>query len=286
MYYAVSSSVPILRRRLGSEASIVSLQYGETLQFEGAQVSLHPAGHILGSAQVRIETDQGVCVVAGDYKRQADPTCEAFEVLPCNVFVTESTFGLPIYRWEPTAAVIADIYGWWTANRALGLTSILGCYALGKAQRVLAELREQTSETVFLHGAISPLVALYRQAGIEMVPTEEVDVSTKAKKDYRGALVLAPPGAIATPWMKRFAPAATGFCSGWMRVRGQRRRMGYDRGFILSDHADWPGLLDTIKATGAQRILATHGHSDALVRYLNEAGYQAARLDTEYGAEE
>lgn len=286
LYYAATTGLPILRRRLGDTANLIGLAYGEAIRFREAMVSLHPAGHILGSAQVRIETDAGVCVVSGDYKRAPDPTCLPFELKRCDTFVTESTFSLPVYRWPATATVIDDLHGWWMVNRDAGLASVLTCYALGKAQRVLAELLRVTNETVYVHGAIAPLVALYREAGISMVPTAEVDLDRKARVDYRGALILAPPGAIATPWMKRFNPALTGFCSGWMRVRGQRRRRGFDRGFVLSDHADWPALLETIAATGAKQVLATHGHPEALVRYLREAGYSADTLATDYGSQE
>jgi putative mRNA 3-end processing factor len=247
------------------------------------QVSFHAAGHILGSAQVRIESSSEVWVVSGDYKRDPDPTCAAFEVVPCDTFISEATFALPIYRWRPPGRVAADIFQWWQANRLAGVCSVLFCYALGKAQRVLAELRAFTDETVLVHGAVAALLELYREQSVSMLPTAAVDAVKRAS--LREALVLAPPGASGSAWLRRFEPCATGFCSGWMQVRGQRRRRGYDRGFVLSDHADWPGLLATVRETGAKRILLTHGHSDALVRYLQEQGVAAAALKTAYGDE-
>jgi putative mRNA 3-end processing factor len=317
LYYAAQPGVAILNRRLGTEARVHPLEYGEPLTLGTTRVSLHPAGHVLGSAQVRIETAEQVWVVSGDYKRDPDPTCAPFEPQACDTFITEATFALPVYRWRPTPEVVREIHDWWQLNRRQGLASVLCCYALGKAQRVLAELCAFTNEAVYVHGAVAPIVEIYRQAGISMVPTQSVgqaeiepagsvptsDVSDPAessplppkqkspranrnKIDYSGALILCPPSASGTPWMRRFGACATGFCSGWMRIRGNRRRQGYDRGFVLSDHTDWPGLLDTIEATGAKRILATHGYSDALVKYLREQGKDAAALSTEYGAEE
>jgi putative mRNA 3-end processing factor len=288
LYYAATGSKEILLKRLGAETNIQPLEYGEKLSIGRTGVSLHPAGHVLGSAQVRIQTDDTVWVVSGDYKRTPDPTCAPFEVQRCDTFITEATFALPAYAWNPTSLVVADIYDWWQQNRRQGLASVLCCYALGKAQRVLAELLAFTNESVYLHGTVVPLVDIYRAAGIAMVPTQaiEVDVPRGKKKDYAGALIIAPPSASGSPWMKRFGASAVGFCSGWMRVRGARRRGGYDRGFVLSDHVDWPGLIDTAHATGAKRILATHGYSDALVRFLREQGTDAAALSTQYGEEE
>jgi putative mRNA 3-end processing factor len=283
-YFVSREGETISRHRLGSGHTVTALAYGAPLSLGATIVSLHPAGHMLGSAQVRIEHEGRVWVVSGDYKRQRDPTCTAFEPLPCSVFVSEATFALPVYRWPETAEVIADIWRWWQANRERGLASILFCYALGKAQRVLAELTAFTQEPVHVHGAVDSLVELYRKAGISMLPT--VAASTERPRDYRGALIMAPPGAAGTPWIRRFGDHATGFCSGWMRVRGERRRRGYDRGFVLSDHADWPALVDTCLTTRAQRVLLTHGRSDALARYLSEQGVEARALETGFGAEE
>jgi putative mRNA 3-end processing factor len=274
----------ISRHRLGSGHAVSALDYGAPFTLGATRVSLHPAGHVLGSAQVRIEHEGRVWVISGDYKRQPDPTCSAFEPLQCSVFVSEATFALPIYRWPQTAEVIADIWHWWQANRERGLSSILFCYALGKAQRVLSELTAFTQEPVYVHGAVGALVDLYRKAGIPMLPS--LAATTERARDYRGALILAPPGAAGTPWIRRFGDHATGFCSGWMRVRGDRRRRGYDRGFVLSDHADWPALIETCIATNARRVLLTHGRTDALSRYLTERGIETRSLETAFGEEE
>ncbi len=278
VYYAAEDGLGLLRKRLGDGAEIRGVAWGEPLDFGATRVSFHPAGHVLGSAQIRIESGDGVWVVSGDYKRDPDPTCVPFEVLPCDTFITEATFALPVYRWRPGRETAAEIWDWWQGNAAEGRPSLLFCYALGKAQRVLAELMAFTDATVLTHGAVETLVAVYREAGVEMLPTAKVDL--RERRDYAGELVIAPPGAAGTRWMRRFRQARTGFCSGWMRIRGQRRRRGYDRGFVLSDHADWPSLLKTIGETGASRVLATHGHSDALVRLLRERGVDAAALET------
>ncbi len=283
-YFAAESSLDILRRRLGADAPLIGVDYGRAFEVGDARVSLHPAGHVLGSAQIRIEAQDQVWVITGDYKRAADPTCAPFEPVTCDVLISEATFALPCYRWPETRVVVDEIFRWWRSNRDAGRASVLFCYALGKAQRVLAELTAFTDESVFAHGAVLPLIEDYRRAGVRMLPVAPVERERRA--DYSGALVIAPPSASGSPWMRRFGDAATGFCSGWMCIRGARRRRGYDRGFVLSDHADWPALLQTITESRAQRVLLTHGYSDALVRYLCERGVNAAALRTAYGAEE
>jgi putative mRNA 3-end processing factor len=290
-YFAINDNLPLLHKRIGQISAesaapldLVGLAPGEKRAFNDVEVSFHPAGHILGSAQIRIDTGRSVWVVSGDYKRAADPTCAAFEPIRCDTFISEATFALPIYRWPAAAAVAREIYHWWQSNRRQGVASVLFCYALGKAQRVLAELMALTSEPVYAHGAVQALVDIYRARGIAMLPTQTID---RAKRgEFAQSLVIAPPGAAGSSWMRRFQPCATGFCSGWMRVRGQRRRRGYDRGFVLSDHADWPALLNTVHDSGAGRVLLTHGHADTLVRFLRERGCDAAALQTAYGAEE
>ncbi len=286
VYYASHPSVPLLRRRLQRHALILGAPYGHRFRLGDAWVSFHPAGHILGSAQVRVEHRGRVWVASGDYKRDDDPTCEPFEVVPCDTFITEATFALPVYRWPSAASVAADIYRWWQECAAAGRTAVLFTYALGKAQRILAELRAFTDRSVCLHGAMAPMVAAYREAGVDLLPTATVS-AYPAGHDFRGGLVLAPPSAAGSTWMRRFRPESTGFASGWMRTRGHRRRRGYDRGFVVSDHADWPDLLRTIRETGARRVLATHGRTDILVRYLREeVGLDAAALETAFEGEE
>jgi putative mRNA 3-end processing factor len=283
-YILARPGAAIAGHRLGSGHDITAVDYGTPLVLGSTRISLHSAGHILGSAQVRIEHAGAVWVMSGDYKRQPDPTCAPFEPVECDVFISEATFALPVYRWPATPQVVAEIVRWWRANRERGIASVLFCYALGKAQRVLAELRAFTDEIVYLHGAVESLTAVYRRAGVQMVPT--ASLTTERKVDYRGALIIAPPSAAGTPWMRRFGEHSSGFCSGWMRVRGDRRRRGYDRGFVISDHADWPALLTTCIESRAKRVLLTHGYSDALTRYLNEQGIESAALTTAYGAEE
>ncbi|NOJ81421.1 ligase-associated DNA damage response exonuclease [Myxococcus xanthus] len=283
-YLGARAGKGLLHRRLGADATIDTLDYGERLRINGVTVSFHPAGHVLGSAQLRVEHGGETWVVSGDYKRAPDPTCAPFEVIPCHTFITEATFGLPIFRWEATEQVAEDILRWWDANRALGRAAVLFCYALGKAQRLLAELAKLTDRTVFIHGALHALLDAYRDAGVHMLPTQPVSQVEKGTS-FAGALVLAPPSASSTTWMRRFGEHETGFASGWMRVRGNRRRRGFDRGFVLSDHADWPDLLRTVEDTRAERVLVTHGYAEPLAHYLHEQGVDAAPLATPFEGE-
>jgi len=283
-YHTTRDGLPILQWRL-QEQVYHPHAYGDTFQLGNARVSLHPAGHVLGSAQVRIEVDGEVWVVSGDYKRQPDPTCAPFEVVPCDTFITESTFGLPIYRWPDTSEVARDIVSWREHCAARGEAAILYCYALGKAQRVLAELMAHTDQPVLLHGGIATGVDIYRRAGIPMVPTQLISETEKGN-GYAGELIIAPPSAAGSSWLRRFRNAQQGFASGWMRVRGNRRRRNMDRGFVISDHADWPALMDTIRATGARRVIVTHGDTRDLVRALNEEGIAAETLATQFGEDD
>ncbi|MGH8150849.1 MAG: ligase-associated DNA damage response exonuclease, partial [Steroidobacteraceae bacterium] len=262
-YILARPGLGIAHARLPGRPDILPLGYGERIALGRATVSLHPAGHILGSAQVRIEVDGCVWVISGDYKREPDPTCAPFEPIRCDVFVSEATFALPGYRWPPTAAVIGEISSWWRANRDRGIASVLYCYALGKAQRVLAELAAVSPDPVHVHASMSELITVYRDAGVRMVPT--IPAAAKQPAHYRGALVLAPPSAARSAWIQRVGEHSSGFVSGWMQGHGGQAR-GYDRGFVLSDHADWPGLVATCLETRARQILLMHGHSDALVR--------------------
>jgi putative mRNA 3-end processing factor len=282
-YFLAAPGERVARLRLDADVSLRTVGYGEPLQFGPVRVSLHPAGHILGSAQLRIEDEGEVWVVSGDYKRDPDPTCAPFEVVACDVFISEATFALPVYRWPDARSIAQEIRLWWQQNSERGVSSLLFAYALGKAQRVMAELTAFTNDQVYLHGAVASITDAYRAAGIKMLPTLPATVARA--REYAGALVIAPPSAAGTPWIRRFGEHSSGFCSGWMRVRGDRRRRGYDRGFVLSDHADWPSLLRTFRETGARRILLTHGHTDTMVRYLREQNVDAAALRTEYGAE-
>lgn len=281
-YLAAAAAEGVLRARLG-DITLQAVGYGEVVEHQGVRVSLHPAGHVLGSAQVRIECGGEVWVVSGDYKVEADATCPAFEPVRCHCFITESTFGLPIYRWQPQAEVFADINAWWAANAAAGRPSLLMGYSFGKAQRILSGV-DASIGPIVVHGAVEPLNRAYRAAGVDLPPTRLVsEVADKA--DFKRALVLAPPSVQGSVWQRRFANASDAFASGWMRLRGARRRRGVDRGFVLSDHADWPGLMQAIGATGAQRVIVTHGYEAVMVRWLQQQGLQAGAFRTEYGDE-
>lgn len=273
-YLCVSECAPLLRRRLGPEARVETLAYGERRRIGDVEVSFHPAGHMLGSAQVRIEGAGGVWVVSGDYKRERDPTCPAFEPQRCRTLITEATYALPLFRWEEPASVARQMLSWWQSNAEKA--SLLFCYALGKAQRILAELALLTDRPAHVHGAVEPYAQAYRDAGVRLLPTRLVGDS----RGLTGELILAPITARGTPWMKRFSRFESAFASGLLRIRGTRRRRGFDRGFVLSDHADWPGLLRTIRETGAEQVLATHGYHESLVRWLRESGLEAAPIGT------
>ena len=272
----------VLQARLGPQAQITTLDYGESLTLGGVQLSLHPAGHVLGSAQVRLESGGEILVVSGDYKVASDPTCQPLEVVRCHTFITESTFGLPIYRWPAQEVLLESMNQWWRANRDEGRASLVFAYALGKAQRVLAGL-DSTIGPIFCHGAVEKMNAAYRYAGVQLPATNYAGNQRSA--NWAGTLIVAPPSAAGTPWQRKFGDAATAFVSGWMAVRGARRRRAVDRGFVLSDHADWPGLLSTIAGTGAERVLVTHGQVAVMVRWLREQGLAAQPLRTEFEGE-
>jgi putative mRNA 3-end processing factor len=283
-YLCTNDSAPLLRRRFGPEPAIESVPYGATLSLGGVRVSFHPAGHVLGSAQIRLEGSDGVWVLSGDYKRAADPTCAAFDPIACNTFVTESTFGLPIYRWDSTELVIREILEWWAQNREKQLASVLFCYTLGKAQRLLAELARMIDTPAYVHGMMLSTIDAYRERGISMLPVWPL-IERPRGTSFAGELVLAPLSARGTPWMRRLGDSADAFVSGLMRVRGVRRQRAFDRGFVLSDHADWPSILQTITETGAERVLATHGHAEALARFLRRQGLQSGIIRTAWEGE-
>jgi putative mRNA 3-end processing factor len=274
----------VTRRRVGQDASIQTLAYGEAITLNGVKVSLHPAGHVLGSAQVRVEYEGEVWVVSGDYKIEPDSTCAPFEPVRCDTFITESTFGLPIYRWRAPQALFGDVNRWWSENRAAGRASVVYAYALGKAQRVIANV-DASIGPIYTHGAVEALNEAYRASGVELPPTQRVSEMSRGHR-FDDALIVAPPSAQATPWLRRFGDYADAFASGWMQIRGIRRRRAVDRGFALSDHADWPGLLQAISATGARRVFVTHGYSEPLVRWLCERGIDARTLVTRFAGEE
>lgn len=283
-YLAAAPGAGVLRARL-PDISLQPAAYGERISIGGVDVSLHPAGHVLGSAQVRVAHRGDVWVASGDYKLEADPTCTAFEAVRCNAFITESTFGLPIYRWDAPQTIFAGIDAWWRHNAAHGRASILFCYAFGKAQRILASI-DAGIGPIFCHGAIEPLNRAYRAAGVALPEVRNVSELPARNKDaFRQALIVAPPSAQGSAWLRRFGDYSDAFASGWMRLRGTRRRRGVDRGFVLSDHADWPSLQRAIEATGATRVIVTHGQLEPMVRWLREQGLDAGSFATEYGGD-
>jgi putative mRNA 3-end processing factor len=292
-YWAIGASEGILRQRLGATINLIPVDYGALHRIGGARVSFHSAGHVLGSAQIRLEAGGESWLVSGDYKRCADPSCAPFEPVAADVFISEATFGLPIYRWQSGAAVAREILRWW--QQAPQRPSILFAYAFGKAQRLLAELAAigvgqpglpgGEGNEILLHGAVEALMPAYREAGVPLPPTRPASAVGKGEC-LAGRLVIAPPSAHRSVWMKRFQLPQTAFVSGWMAVRGARRRRGYERGFVLSDHADWPGLIRSVRDTGARQVYVTHGNSHGLARYLREVeGISAEPLEGEFAAE-
>ena len=282
-YLATEGTAPVMRHRLG-DITLQTTRYGDVTRIGDAEVSFHPAGHVPGSAQIRVAVRGEVWVVSGDYKTVADGLSEPFEPVTCHAFITECTFGLPIFKWTPQDVLTGQINDWWATNAAAGRTSILGAYALGKAQRLLATLNPDIGP-ILTHGAIENTNEVLRAQGIALPATIRATAETTAKT-HPGALVLATPSALGTSWTRKFGPASTAFASGWMALRGVRRRRAADRGFIVSDHADWDGLNDAIKATGATKIFATHGYTSSFRRWLAEQGYDAHVVSTDYHGEQ
>ena len=289
-YLASAEGEGVLRSRLG-DITLQALAYGEEVEHRGVRISLHPAGHVLGSSQVRLAHGGQVWVASGDYfvsgavdgfgAAEHNPSCTPFEPVRCDCFITESTFGLPIYRWRPQAEVYADIDAWWATNAAAGRASLLMAYSFGKAQRVLAGI-DPSIGPIVVHGAVQPLNEAYRRAGVPLPPTRLVS-ELPDKAGLKRALVVAPPAVHGSVWARRFGDASDAFASGWMQLRGARRRRSGDRGFVLSDHADWPGLQRAIAATGASRVIVTHGYEAVMVRWLRQQGLEAGSFRTEYG---
>ena len=276
-------TTPLLKLRLG-DGVYHSLEWGESVFMNGVRVSLHPAGHIIGSSQVRVEYRGEVWVVSGDYKTENDGLSGAFEPVTCHTFITESTFGLPIYNWKPQTEIFTAIRNWVMKNQAGGKTSVLIAYSLGKAQRLLSCLTPVSPE-ILVHGAVWNIHQALANAGVILPPVQKVELDAP-KGSFKSSVVIAPSGADESPWIRRFQPFEVGVCSGWMQVRGNVRRRNADAGYALSDHADWKGLLSAIKATGAQKVFVTHGFQATLSRYLNEQGIEAAEVKTEYGEDE
>ncbi len=278
-YMATTSAAPVMRHRLG-EIKMDTVAYGDVTSINGVDVSFHPAGHVPGSAQIRVAHKGDVWVASGDYKTVDDGLSEPFEPVRCNAFITESTFGLPVFNWTPQDILADQINDWWARNAADGVFSLLSCYALGKAQRLLRAV-DPSIAPILTHAAIENTNRIMRGQGIALPDTTLVtpDLDLKA---HKGALVLATPSALNSTWARRFKPASSAFASGWMALRGVRRRRAADRGFIMSDHADWNGLNDAIKHTGAERIFVTHGYTSVFSRWLSEQGYDAKVVQTQF----
>ena len=283
-YLAADTSAEVLRIRMGEKATLDFQPLGKSLTIGGVNVTFYPAGHILGSAQVKIEKSGRSVVVSGDYKRQLDSTCQPFEPVRCNTFVTESTFGLPIYHWPDSETVFSQINDWWRSNQAAGKASLLLAYSLGKAQRLLSGV-DPTIGPIFTHGAVEKLNAGYRAAGVRLPDTTFVGNVDAKQTDWSQSLIVAPPAAAGTTWVRKFGRLSAALASGWMQIRGTRRRRAMDRGFVLSDHVDWTQLMRTIKQTEAEEVWVTHGYSDIVVRHLLELGIQAKSIDTEFEGE-
>jgi putative mRNA 3-end processing factor len=294
-YWVAAPGKGILAERVLSDVStlehaIQPIPYRQPRKCQGVWVSFYPAGHILGSAQILLEYAGKRLVISGDYKRSPDPTCEAFEPVPCDVFVTEATFALPIYQWPSMDSVMQDLFTWWQGNAAIGKTSVLFCYSLGKAQRVLMGIKPSLSQAscpfVTVHSAIDRLNTHYLAEGVDLPPTRLLADRHQTDDTLPMALVLAPPACQHNGWLKRFKSVSTGFASGWMMSRAARKQRQVDKGFIISDHVDWPGLLHTIEQTGASQVWVTHGRTDVLVRHLQENGMNAQSLRTVFGQDE
>ena len=278
-YFCVRESIGLMKCRLGAGIQITGHEYGERFQLGNARVSLHSAGHILGSAQVRVEVDGEVWVASGDYKRELDPTCAPYEPVECDAFITEATFGTPSYRWPSSRDLGAEILDWWTVNASRGINSILFGYSLGKAQRILGELVGRSIRPILIHDTIRDLTECYRQEGVSLAETLTFS-QVPSDSTLRGELILAPPSITRSPdWMARIGEHQTAFASGWMQGRNSGRSGSYDHGFVMSDHADWEGLKRSIRESKAKRIYVQH-RNGALVRSLRQDGLEAYPVET------
>lgn len=282
-YLCTHEALPVIRHRLQLQDNISSLGYGEVTVINGVSFSFHPAGHIPGSAQIRVENKGEVWVFSGDYKLQHDGISSPFEPVKCHVFITESTFGLPVYKWKPQQEVFSDINQWWIKNRSEGKTSVIAGYALGKAQRILRNIDSSVGR-IFTHGAVDAINEVLRSQGLIFAEAPRVTNETP-KEHLKGALVICPPSAVGSPWIRRFFPYSLGVTSGWMKLRGTRRRRGADRGFVLSDHADWDELNMAVRESGAERVFVTHGYSEIFAQWLTEKGLDAREVKTKFEGE-
>lgn len=283
-YLCTREAMPVIRHRLYlQESSIQTLEYGERIGINGVQFSFHPAGHIPGSAQIRVEHKGEVWVFSGDFKLQNDNISAPFEPVKCHAFITESTFGLPVYKWKLQDHVIEEINDWWTRNQREGKASLITGYTLGKSQRILMNVNRAIGP-IFTHGAVDTVNAIMRSQGIDLPEAPRVSDEI-AKEDLKKALIICPPSAVGSTWVRRFYPYSLGVASGWMKLRGTRRRRGADRGFVLSDHADWDELNTAVRETGASKVFVTHGYSEIFSQWLNSLGIEAHEVKTRFEGE-
>ena len=283
-YLAHHHSVPVMKHRLGSDIKVQGIGYGEKIQINGVEFSFHSAGHIPGSSQIKVSYKGETWVVSGDYKLEDDGLSTPFEPVTCQNFITESTFGLPVYSWPKQQDTFAEVNAWWRQNQEAGKVSIIAGYALGKAQRILQNLDTDIGP-IFTHGAVENTNAVLRAQGYSLPATTLVTQDHK-KADFKGSIVVCPPSAMGSPWIKKFSPYATAFCSGWMALRGARRRRAADRGFVLSDHADWQGLNEAVALSQAENVYVTHGYKDIFARWLREEkGLNAQPVETLFEGE-
>ncbi len=283
-YVCAEPSVPILKHRLGLNINIRGLAYGETLVVNGVKFSFHPAGHITGSAQIRVEHKGEIWVASGDYKREDDGLCTPYEVVRCHHFITECTFGLPIYQWRPQEEIIEEIKSWWSQNAAIGITSVITAYSLGKAQRIIHSLGSEIGP-FYTHETIEKMNTVYRGSGISLPRTQKISESL-SHNQVKKALIITPGAAIGKQWPKSIRDYRIGMASGWMALKNNRKRRGADKGFVLSDHCDWVGLNNSISDSGATHIYPTHGNTQIFSKWLNEQGYNAKPIETHYGSAE
>jgi putative mRNA 3-end processing factor len=282
-YLAHKDTIPLLKHQLGKYLSVQGLSYGESICMNGVKISLHPAGHIIGSAQVRIEYKGEVWVISGDYKLDADGISKPFESVKCDVFVTESTYGLPVFHWRNQMEVFAEINNWWAANAAANKTSILAGYVLGKAQRLICNLDNDIGD-VYVHSSIENINQVLRANGTPIPQVNVIDAFTDFSK-LTNAIVLAPPSTLNSAWIQKFESASVAIASGWMSLRGTRRRKDIDCGFVLSDHADWDQLKEAVTASGAKKVFVTHGYSSSLSRWMDTQGIDATEIETKFHGE-
>lgn len=279
-YLCTKDSEAILKHRIGSDIKIQSIAYDETIFINGVKVSFHPAGHVIGSAQIRLEYKGYIVVFTGDYKTKPDFITTAFQPIKCHTFITESTFGLPIYNWKSETELQTELQNWVATNQANNRTSVFLGYSLGKAQRLLSLLHGV--DAIYAHRSIYNLNKAITSSGFQL-PETKLWSADLDKKELQNKIILAPPALLGSKLLKRLPNPATAICSGWMHIRGNKRWQSVDAGFAVSDHADWNGLISAVKATEAETVYVTHGSQAIFAKYLNEIGIEAYELKTDYG---